>query len=605
MVFINFTLYPPRGDFFKNGRPFIIKPMFSRRLFIQARAHTTKMALAVAFGWLGGVATILQAWFIARTINDVFLLGISLALVTPLLWALGAIMVTKALLAFLAENTANQLSTGIRAGLRRELIAKITRLGPAYTFGERTGELSLTLLDGVESLDAYFSQYLPQLALSASLPLTILFLVFPIDLLTGVVFLLTAPLIPFFMMMIGRYGEQLTHKQYASLSILSAHFFDVMQGITTLKVFGRSKYQTGVIRSISDQYREITMRVLQVTFLSSLALELLATLSTAIVAVEIGFRLLWGRLDFLPAFFILIIAPEFYFPLRQLGLKFHAGMTGVSAALRIFEVLDQPEPEPSNTQASSLTHLPSKKVQSLELRDVVFEYPSRDAFRLNGITMSFKRGQMTALVGKTGAGKSSIINLILRFILPTHGVLLADGIDIATLPLAEWRSLVGYVPQTPTLFFQTIRENLLFAKPDASDEQITQACQQSGILNFIRSLPDGFDTLVGERGSRLSGGQAQRLALARAFLKDAPIILLDEPTANLDPELEADMLASLKAIAPNKIVIVIAHRPSTALAADNVFLLQEGQVAESGEIAKLANSNGPFNKFITGAEAEL
>ena len=564
--------------------------MFSKRLLSKARDHQNQFVFSILFSWLGGVATILQAWLIARIVNDVFLEGRTLQQLQSVVIGLAATMLAKALFAFLAEATANRLSIGIRTGLRHDLLEKITRLGPAYTGAERTGELSMTLLDGVESLDAYFSQYIPQLALSASLPITILLLVFPIDLLTGVVFVLTAPLIPFFMIMIGRYGEQLTNKQYSSLSILSAHFFDVLQGIATLKVFGRSKKQIEVIGQMSGQYREITMRVLRVTFLSSLALELLATLSTAIVAVEIGFRLLYGKMEFLPAFFILIIAPEFYFPLRQLGLKFHAGMNGVSASVRIWQVLDEPEPEIRYSHMNTAAPEAVKKADLLQLKKIGFSYSGRDAFRLQDVTLDFPKGSLTALVGKTGAGKSSIFNLLLGFSQPQSGQILLDGHDISEISLDAWRAAVAYVPQSPTLFFDSIRNNLLFAKPNATQVELDAACQKSGLLPFIASLPQGLDTMIGDRGARLSGGQAQRLALARAFLKDAPILLLDEPSSNLDPALEDELSAWLRELAREKIVVVIAHRQRTAQNADRIYIIENGNARLATSTAQLGTT---------------
>ncbi len=577
--------------------------MFSKRLLSLTREYRARFSLSIFFGWLGGALTILQAWFLAKLVNDVFLEHRTISQLDALLPMLLAVMVLKAVAAFLAEYTANQLSIEIRSGLRERLMQKIARLGPVYAGAERTGEISMTALDGIESLDAYFSQYLPQLALSASIPVTILLLVFPIDLLTGVVFVLTAPLIPFFMIMIGRYGETLTTKQYSSLSTLSAHFFDVLQGLTTLKVFGRSKKQTEVISEISDQYREVTMKVLRVTFISSLALELLATLSTAIVAVEIGLRLLYARMEFQPAFFILIIAPEFYFPLRQLGLKFHAGMTGVNAAVRVWEILDQPEPPPSPEKDIHATLAPSSG-SVIRLKNVHYDYPGRESFQLRSINVELRFGMVTALVGKTGSGKSTIFNLLLRFAQPNTGTILLNDTPIDSIPVEQWRRWIAYVPQNPTLYYGSIKENLLFANPSASTRQIEIACQNSGLLPFIQSLPNGIETIVGERGSRLSGGQAQRLALARAFLKDAPILLLDEPSSNLDPQLEGDLTSSVKQMAKQKIVVLIAHSVKTALAADRIYVLDQGLVSQFGSPAELRAMPGLFAQLVSGQPSE-
>lgn len=572
--------------------------MFSKRLLSFTRFSNLEFYLTVLFGWLGGAITILQAWFLSRIVNDVFLDKVTLdKLSEPLLFLL-ACTIGKSLFVFISEYSSSRLSIRIRQALRSQVLEKLSRLGPSYSQSERTGELAMTSIDGIESIDSYFSQYLPQLIFASSIPLTVLFFVFPIDSLSGVVFLLTAPLVPFFMIMIGKYGESLTQKQYSSLSIISAHFFDVLQGITTLKVFGQSKKQVGVIEEISEQYRAITMKVLRVTFLSSFALELLTTLSTAIIAVEIGFRLIYGYMEFQPAFFILILAPEFYFPLRQLGLKFHAGMTGITAAARVFEIMDEPELE-KTVAVSDQPQVDLSTLDRIAFTNVNFEYPGRSAFGLININLEIKAGALTALVGKTGAGKSTIINMLLRFSQPQSGEILWDGLNIENIPLETYRSQIAWVPQNPFLFFDSIKNNLLVANPNASEDEIRQACAKASILEFIDALPQGFDTKIGERGSRLSGGQAQRIALARGFLKNAPIVIFDEPTANLDPKLENDLIRSLQELAKGKTVLVIAHRLKTVLTADKICFLEQGEILEQGTHLELMKKQGRYANFIS------
>ncbi|MFO7584815.1 MAG: ABC transporter transmembrane domain-containing protein, partial [Anaerolineales bacterium] len=277
-----------------------------RRLITLARSSGFMLTLTIALGWGGGVLTIVQAWFLARVVNDVFLGGQTREAVLPLLGILLGALLLKSAFVWGADVSANAVAQTVKADLRTRLLNHLAALGPAYTGGERTGELSTAAVEGIEQLDAYFSQYLPAIVLAASIPLTILFVVFPIDLLTGIVFIFTAPLIPFFMVMIGKAAEALTKRQYTSLSRLSSHFFDVLQGLTTLKTLGQARGQAQVIGQFSERYRDMTMQVLRVTFLSALALELLATISVAIVAVEIGFRLLYRNMDFLPAFFLLV-----------------------------------------------------------------------------------------------------------------------------------------------------------------------------------------------------------------------------------------------------------------------------------------------------------
>ncbi len=316
-----------------------------RRLLSLTRDSRTALLLTILSGFLAGLLIIGQAYFLSKTVNGVYLQGQTLAQVTPWLQLILLLIAGRAFLTWVNEVSANIVAVRIKTDLRNRLFEHILNLGPAYTRGQRTGELTTAAVEGIEALDAYYSQYLPQLVVTALVPLSILIVVFPIDVLSGVVMLVTAPLIPFFMIMIGKGAEIVTHRQYKTLSRLSAHFLDSLQGLTTLKLFGQSKAHAKNIEKVSNQFRDTTLSVLRITFLSALALELLATLSTAVIAVEIGFRLLYARMEFLQAFFILVLAPEFYLPLRMLGTRFHAGMSGTTAAKRIYEILDTPVPE--------------------------------------------------------------------------------------------------------------------------------------------------------------------------------------------------------------------------------------------------------------------
>jgi thiol reductant ABC exporter CydD subunit len=575
--------------------------MFSRRLLAFARSSGLALTLTILLGWVGGVLTILQAWILASIVNAVFLNAASRATLAMPLGILLAVIAAKALSIWGAELSANAVAQRVKADLRGRLMDHLTALGPAFTQGERTGELAAASVEGVEALDAYFSQYLPQLVLAASIPLTILFLIFPIDILTGVVFLLTAPLVPFFMVMIGKTAETLTGRQYASLSRLSAHFYDVLQGLTTLKALGQAKGQAKVISEVSARYRDVTMQVLRVTFLSALALELLTTLSTAIVAVEIGLRLLYGKLEFLPAFFILVVAPDFYLPLRQLGLKYHAGMSGSTAAKRIFEILDTPLPVAASIAGPGVAQVVTAKGTNhfdIAFENVTYQYLGRDTPAVKDVCFQLAHGQLTALVGASGAGKSTIANLLLRFIDPASGRVLVNGMALADIPVKEWRKQVAWVPQSPYLFHDSLGANLRLARPEASEAELVLACEQAGLMDFITALPQGFESMIGERGARLSGGQAQRLALARAFMKDAAFLLLDEPTSSLDPGLEAELRASVQRLMRGRTALVIAHRLSTVYLADQILVLAGGKVVESGRHNELIAKNNVYATLV-------
>jgi len=570
--------------------------------------------MTILSSFLAGLATIAQAWLLSRIINDVFLRGHALDQVSRALLGFLFLIALRAALTWGSEVTANVVAVRVKTDLRQRLFAHLLRLGPAYTRGQRTGELTTAAVEGIEALDAYYSQYLPHLVITALVPFSILVVVFPIDLLTGFVFLVTAPLIPFFMIMIGKGAEAITHRQYEKLSLLSAHFLDSLQGLTTLKVFGRSKAQTKTIAQASEQYRQATLGVLRVTFLSALALELLATISTAIVAVEIGFRLLYGFIEFQPALFLLVLAPEFYMPLRALGARFHAGMSGVTAARRIFEVLDVPAPPPptSTDVPEAPSPLPDLKSTpfTIHIQDLTYTYPGETTPALQGITLSIPSDQHLALVGKTGAGKSTLVNLLLGFLHPTSGSLSlsVNGRLLPFPPPQHHRPTIAWVPQRPYLFHDTIANNIKLGRPEASLQEVIAAARSAHLHDFIQTLPQGYDTVIGEGGARLSAGQAQRLALARAFLLDAPILILDEPTSSLDPETEALLEESTRRLIRGRTVITIAHRLNTIFQADRILVLDQGRLVEQGTHRHLLAQNGLYAAMVrtyqSGFEAE-
>lgn len=566
-----------------------------RRLLSLTHDSRFALTLTIASGFLAGLLTIWQAWNLSSVVNGVFLQKLSLEQVTtPLTFILIAIS-GRTLLTWVNEVAANAVAVRIKTDLRERLFAHILKLGPAYSRGQRTGELTTAAVEGIEALDAYFSQYLPQLVITALVPISILFFVFPIDLLTGLVFLITAPLIPFFMIIIGKGAEVVTKRQYETLRLLSAHFLDSLQGLTTLKLFGQSKGQAKTIAKVSEQYRDTTLGVLRITFLSALALEMLATISTALVAVEIGFRLLYRNMEFQPALFLLVLAPEFYMPLRALGARFHAGMNGTTAAKRIYEILDTP----IDTRYSNIDiRISSIDFSTIELSNISFTYPNETTPALQNINLQINHGQHIALVGKTGAGKSTLVQLLLGFIHPTEGnINLQSLITNHQLPSTLHHSIAG-VPQRPHLFHTTIAENIRLGKADATHAEVIQAAKAARLHDFIESLPEKYETIIGESGARLSSGQAQRLALARAFLKDAPILILDEPTSALDPETETLLEESTRELMRGRTVITIAHRLNTIFQADQIIVLNEGKIIEQGTHRELIALNGMYASMV-------
>ncbi len=566
--------------------------------------------LAVSASLLAGVLLVLQAYTLSRTVDRAFLHGAALPDVSDLLLALLIIALLRAGLLWAGEVLARSVASRIKLDLRKRLVDHITALGPAYTRGERSGELIHTAAQGIEELDAYFSQYLPQLALAALIPLAMLLLVFPLDPLSGLILLLTAPLIPFFMILIGSLADSLTRKQWGALSRLSAHFLDVLNGLTTLKILGRSRDQAAAIAEVSDQFRAATMNVLRVAFLSALVLEMLSTLSTALVAVQIGLRLLYGHLSFQEAFFVLILAPEFYLPLRLLGTRFHAGMSGGAAARRIFAVLDFPSPvrhaehAPGEGKLNAAAAFSRGEV-TIHFAAVRLAYDSGKRPALNGVSFTIMPGSKTALVGPSGAGKSTIVQLLLRFIEPNAGQITVNGLPLSDLPADGWREQIAWVPQLPYLFNASVADNIRLGRPNATLDDVIRAALLAHAYDFIRALPQGYDTMIGERGARLSGGQARRIALARAFLKDAPLLILDEPTSSLDLETEAVITELISRLMQGRTALIVAHRLSTVRDADQIIVLDQGRVVQTGTHTDLIAVDGLYHQLSRAYTAAL
>jgi ATP-binding cassette subfamily C protein CydCD len=586
-----------------------------KRLVSQAAGVRRGLALTIGTGLLAGIVLVGQARFLSRVVGRVFLAGDGLEQVRPLLLGLLALALARAALVWLGEVAAGRAAGRLKADLRERLAAHLLALGPAYLQGERTGELANTAVEGVEALDAYFSQYLPQLALAALVPLTFLLFVFPQDWLSGLVLLLTAPLIPVFMILIGDLARTLTRRQWAALSRMSAHFLDVLQGLATLKLLGRGQEQTETIARVGERFRETTMGVLRVAFLSALVMELVATISIALVAVQIGLRLLSGRLGFEEAFFILILAPEFYLPLRLLGARHHAAMAGLEAARRIFQVLETEDlsPRPPSLRGKGGSYPPLfvgvgwgvgliSPPSSFHLVFTGVHYAYEDERRpaLHGVSFELPPGRHVALVGPSGAGKSTIAHLLLRFIEPQRGTITVDGAPLHEFPPAAWRARVAWVPQNVYLFHASVADNIRLARPDAALDEVVRAARQAHAHQFIQALPQGYETPVGERGARLSGGQAQRIALARAFLKDAPLLILDEPAAHLDPEHEALLGETFARLVQGRTVLTIAHRMSTVAGADRILVLDGGHVVQAVTHAALLEAAGLYRRMVGG-----
>ena len=556
------------------------------------------LGATVLLGLLVAVVTVAQMASLSKIVDLVFLKAGGRDQAFTLLLIFAGTAVLRAGLLWVRETTAQQGAVRVKNDLRRRLFAHVLRLGPAFARSARSGELTTTLTEGVERLDPYFARYLPQVLLSAVVPLLVAAYILPRDIASAVLLVVTAPVIPVMMVLVGSYAEEHTRRQWLALSRMGAHFLDALQGLPTLKAFGRVAVEEEKVERISGEFRERTLKVLRYAFLSGLVLEFMTAAAIALVAVVLGVRLINGAISFQDAFLVLLLTPEFYRPLRELGVHRHAGMEGKASAERIFEILDTPVPPDGTLQENLSGGL------ELSFSDVRFTYPGRDIPALDGLSLTLPVGSRTALVGRSGSGKSTLVGLLLRFLNPDAGVISANGVPIGDLPARAWREHVALVPQRPHLFYGSVLENIRLAKENATRSEIERAAELAGAAEFIRRMPHGYDTQIGERVQRLSGGEAQRLAIARAFLKDAALLIMDEPTSSLDPESERLVRDALDRLARGRTSLIVAHRLNTVRTADRIVVLHEGQVAETGTHAELLERKGHYS-LLAGAYEDV
>ncbi|MER7955665.1 thiol reductant ABC exporter subunit CydD [Streptomyces sp. NPDC096030] len=556
------------------------------RLLRYARATRFFLGAVVVLGLAGAALVVAQAMLIADVVVGAFQKGLSVSDLTTPLFLLAGVAAGRGLVSWLTELAAHRASAAVKSELRGRLLDRAAALGPGWLSGQKAGSLAALATRGVDALDDYFARYLPQLGLAVVVPVAVLARIVTEDWVSAAVIVVTLPLIPLFMILIGWYTQARMDRQWKLLSRLSGHFLDVVAGLPTLKVFGRAKAQADSIRAITSEYRRATMKTLRIAFLSSFALELLSTLSVALVAVGIGMRLVHGDLDLYTGLVILILAPEAYLPIRQVGAQYHAAAEGLAAAEEIFEVLESPAPENGTGTVPLSTRI--------ELTDVTIRHAGRSAPSLDAASLVVEPGETVALVGPSGVGKSTLLDVVLGFATSeAGGSVRVGGAELGTLCREEWRSRIAWVPQRPYLFAGTIAENVRLARPDASDEAVREALRDAGADGFVRSLPAGADTMLGEDGAGLSAGQRQRLALARAFLADRPVLLLDEPTAALDGETEAAVVEAVRRLAVGRTVLLVVHRPALLAVADRVVELASTSAPEERPARPLDRSSWP------------
>jgi thiol reductant ABC exporter CydD subunit len=545
-----------------------------QRLLSYARSTRTFIVVSVSLGVLSAILVVTQAWLLADIVSRAFLGGGSLASLKTPLALLFAVVLARACVAWGAELAAGRSSARAKSQLRGALLEHIPALGLDSSREQRTGELAILATRGIDALDGYFSLYLPQLFLAVIVPVFVIAAVLWNDWISAAIIAFTIPLIPVFMALVGATTRERMDRQFRTLERLGGHFLDVVAGLPTLKIFGRAKAQATAIRQITERYRMTAMSTLRITFLSSLILELVATVAVALVAVAIGLRLMNGHLDLRIALFALVLAPEAFLPLRQLGANYHASAEGMAAAEQVFAVLEAP-----SASRGTRTNFPSPAVARVAVDDLRVTYPGRSEPALDGVSLTVQAGETLALVGPSGCGKSTLLSVLLGLITPESGSVRIGGVELSDLDLEAWRAGLAWVPQRPHLFKASIAQNIRLARSDASAEAVWAAISDAGLADTIHNLPHGLDTVLGDRGAGLSAGERQRIALARAFLRDSPLLLLDEPTSNLDGHTEQDVVAAIRRLSRGRTVILAAHRPALMAVADRVLALAPVEVA--------------------------
>jgi thiol reductant ABC exporter CydD subunit len=555
----------------------------------KVRATRRYLAAAVAVGAGSAVCVVVQAVLLGVLVQRGFVGHVRLGRLAPTLGALGAAFVARAALSWLGELASHRTSASVTSALRRELLARAVALGPAWLAGERTGELASVATQGVEALDVYFARFLPTAVLAAVAPPILLVWVLWADWRSFLILALTVSVIPLFMVLLGLEAKRHAGRQWARLSGLAATFYDLLQGLPTLRAFNRARDGRRSLERAADEFRATTMGTLKIAFLSSLALEVLAAVGTALVALFLGLRLLDGSLHLAVALAVLVLAPEVYLPLRRAAAEFHASTAGQAAADRILDVLDEPgrpdlprPPDDVAVVAGSGAALPDLGRRPVRLSALRVTYPGRDEPVLDDLDLDLAFGEHVAVTGDSGAGKSTLLAVLLGFVRPGAGSVRVGGLELGELPLREWRRQISWVPQRPYLVRGTIADNLRLGVPGAAKAALLVAVEQAGLSELVARLPGGLDTPVGEAGLTLSTGERQRVAIARAVLRDSPIVLLDEPTAHLDAAREGSLAETLGPWLEARTVVVVAHRLGMVARVDRALVLSGGRLFEAG-----------------------
>ena len=558
-----------------------------------ASAAGSDLRRATVLGALAAAFAVPQAWLLAHAVAPAVMEK------APLAWALSWLLPVLPLLAVRfglaawSGRTALAAAGRVKARIRSGLLRDVPALAPDLR--RASGEVAAAVLEGVDALDAYVSRFLAHLGVLVILPPLILIVVLPRDWISALVLLSTAPVIPLFMVLLGNGAARLNRRQWQRLARLSGRLLDGLQRLTTLRMLNAGEREAERLAEAAEDYRRSTMAVLRVAFLSALALEFFATVGIALVAVLIGFRLLDGTLGFEAGLFVLLLAPEFYAPLRQLGLDYHARMEALAAAERIFALQGARAPPPGDARPTL------GRSVTIDCVGVGFAWePGRPT--LEGVSLRLLPGEIVALIGPSGAGKSTLLSLLLGFVRPQSGRILVNGCDLAAVDPAHWLAHVAVVPQRPHMFAGSVLDNIRLGDASIDLDRVRSDASLAAADGFIEALPLGYHTPLGEHGQTLSGGQVQRLTLARAFLKaEAGVLLLDEGTAGLDRDTEAVVVEAIRRLAAGRTTLIVAHRLSTVRLADRVVSMEDGRIVEHGPRAALEADDGILVQLLRDA----
>mgnify|MGYP001556225611 CR=1 FL=1 len=569
----------------------------------QSRPVRGLLTTGVAAGAAQAVLMCIGAWIMARVLTQAIFAGRDLYALWPLVAALPALAIARFALALLQRRATFEAGAQVGDSVRRSLEQRLRLLGPRWAAQQSSGDIVTRFVDGVEALVPYYAGYLPQVALTAAVPAVILLAVLPADPWSTLILLLAAPLIPLFMVLVGGAAERASQRRWSRLRRMGARFMDSLSGLTTLRLCRATQREQALLAATGEAYRQETMAVLRIAFLSALVLEFFGTISIAVLAVLIGFRLMWGTLGFEPGLFVLLVAPELFLPLRALGTQRHRRMEAAAAAEDLVGLLATPagDAAPMPAMAAPPRVFAARQV-GFAFEQIGFGYtPDREV--LHDVNLTVRAGSGLTLVGPSGSGKSTLFNLLMGFAAPRRGRILVNGDDLAVLDMASWRRHIAWVPQRAHVFHGTLRDNLLIAAPAADDAQLRRAVCAAALAPVVERLPQGLDTPLGEHGHGLSGGERQRLALARAWLRDAPLLLLDEPTQHLDAATSAAVDPAIARLAEGRTVIRIAHRLDTIADDERVAVLADGRIVEAGPAAELRTLHGAFARLLAADRA--